>query len=244
MKVVLLRVGIDSGSGGIQGPLFDDGGFEFLPIPDRFGIDERTYGNTLGRGGRSFLNYFPPTRRAAMADQSMHADPEWESFTYGDPSGLKSNLRWLQPGDMVAFYCGLARWNPDTGSDRSLRPALYLAGCFEVALAGLATGFDEATLRNEFGLNFHVRHRAVFEAQKQTLVLVKGDPATSRLFGQAHCISAEGRARTGTPLKVLSSEAQEVFGDFDGRTAIQRSAPRWVRAEFIEGAAAFLRALP
>ena len=54
MQVVLLRVGIDTGSGGIHGPLFRDGSFEYIPIWDRFGgrgVDERTYGNTLSRKG-------------------------------------------------------------------------------------------------------------------------------------------------------------------------------------------------
>jgi Nucleotide modification associated domain 3 len=37
MQVVLLRVGIDSGRGGIQGPLLDDKSFEFIPIDDRRG---------------------------------------------------------------------------------------------------------------------------------------------------------------------------------------------------------------
>ena len=29
-QVSLLRVGVDSGCGGIQGPLFDDGSFDFV----------------------------------------------------------------------------------------------------------------------------------------------------------------------------------------------------------------------
>ena len=33
-KVVLLRVGVDAGCGGIQGPLFKDRTFEFICIPD------------------------------------------------------------------------------------------------------------------------------------------------------------------------------------------------------------------
>jgi hypothetical protein len=33
-QVVLLRVGVDAGCGGIQGPLFADGTFDFVCIPD------------------------------------------------------------------------------------------------------------------------------------------------------------------------------------------------------------------
>jgi hypothetical protein len=36
MKALLLRVGIDKGSGGIYGPIFDDGSFEFVPIPETY----------------------------------------------------------------------------------------------------------------------------------------------------------------------------------------------------------------
>jgi len=43
-KAVLLRVGIDSGCGGIQSPLFDDGTFEFVCIPDNKGVSIHKYG--------------------------------------------------------------------------------------------------------------------------------------------------------------------------------------------------------
>src|SRR5688572_18435192 len=138
MQVVLLRVGIDSAYGGSQGPLFDDGSFEFIPIPDANHLDERSYGNTVGREGRAFVEYFPPSRRAAMRDQSMHVDPEFATFTYGDPTIPKRALLRLEPGDLLVFYCGLQRWDEGTGWDRNDNPALYLAGYFEVKLAGLA----------------------------------------------------------------------------------------------------------
>ena len=51
-RCVLLRVGIDSGCGGIQGPLFKDGSFDFVCIPDNKGVSVHTYGNMVGRDGR------------------------------------------------------------------------------------------------------------------------------------------------------------------------------------------------
>src|SRR4030095_13716599 len=67
MQVVLLRVGIDTGSGGIHGPLFKDGSFEYVPIRDGFngcGISDRTYGNTLSRYvNRRLVHYFPENVR-------------------------------------------------------------------------------------------------------------------------------------------------------------------------------------
>ena len=97
----MVRIGIDSGSGGLHGPVFHDGSFEFVPIPDRFGIDERTYGNTSGLKQRNLVEYFPESRREAMAAQSIHFDPEFATFTYGDPTPPKSGLRRLEKGDML-----------------------------------------------------------------------------------------------------------------------------------------------
>src|ERR1700733_3880181 len=119
MKMALLRVGVDSGCGGIQGPLFQDGSFEFVGIPDKKGIDLRTYGNTTGSKGRSFAEYFPASRQAVVASQSIHVDPEFETFTYGDPTPPKAGLRKLVSGDLLVFYAGLE------GFDYRCPPALY-----------------------------------------------------------------------------------------------------------------------
>jgi hypothetical protein len=224
---VLLRVGIDSGCGGIQGPLFSDGSFDFVCIPDNKGVSVHTYGNLVGKKGMAHASYFPESRRSLMEKQHVHVDPEWETFTYGDPTLPKRSLRSLKPGDFLVFYCGLQEWDAESGWNRDHRPALYLAGYFEVALAGMAGDFDDRVLAAEFGNNFHVRYPCVFERQRDDLVLVKGGPG-SRLFQTAYQISVDGQDRAGNPLKVLSPAMQQVFGTFGGRISIQRSPPRWV----------------
>jgi hypothetical protein len=92
MQVVLLRVGIDSGRGGIQAPLFEDGSFEFIPIDDRRGDCLQTYGNTKGAHGRLLVEYFPARLKEKIQNQSMHVDPEFRTFTYGDPTLPKRGL--------------------------------------------------------------------------------------------------------------------------------------------------------
>ncbi|MEX0727139.1 MAG: hypothetical protein WD065_12760 [Planctomycetaceae bacterium] len=241
-QVVLLRVGIDSGCGGIQGPLFNDGTFEFVCIPDNKGVSVHTYGKMVGKNGTSHVNYFPESRRRSMAEQTVHFDPEWETFTYGDPTTPKRSLRNLKPGDFLVFYCGLQAWDEEIGWNRDHQPALYLAGYFEVSLAGMAADFDKKTLKKEFGKNFHVRYPTVFEQQKGDLVLVKGG-SNSRLFHHAHQISSEGKDRAGKPLKVLSPAMQKVFGSFGGHVSIQRSPPRWVDSEFADKVTRFLNDL-
>src|SRR5947208_16522213 len=101
MKVAMLRNGIDTGSVVIHVPLFQDGSFDYVPIPDGFGIDERTYGNTSSLKGRTLVEYFPAVRRATMTNRSIHFDPEFETFTYGDPTPPKAGLRHLQQGDLL-----------------------------------------------------------------------------------------------------------------------------------------------
>jgi hypothetical protein len=239
MQVVLLRVGIDTGSGGIHGPLFADGTFEYIPIPDSFkgkGVDTRTYGNTLGKKGQKLVDFFPESRRGKVCNQSIHFDPEFETFTYGDPTSPKARLRELQEGSLLVFYAGLEGW------DFNCSPALYIIGFFEVARAGKVSSFKALELDEMFRNNFHVMHREVFEDQKERLVLVKGSP-NSRLLTKAVRISLLGKDKKGHPLQRLSPEMQAVFGEFGGNTSIQRSPPRWVAPEFIQRAVQFVSAL-
>jgi hypothetical protein len=236
VQVVLLRVGIDSGRGGIQGPLFKDGAFEFIPIDDRGGDNLQTYGNTKGVFGRMFVEYFPARLKDKVRNQSMHSDPEFRTFTYGDPTFPKRGLRRLRPGSLLVFYAGLEKWPERTDA------GLYIIGYFEVAKAGLATDFSPAELEKDFGRNFHVRHRNVLRRQKSELVLIKGGKG-SRLLKKAVLISAVGKDIKGRPLKVLSPTMRRVFSDFDGHVSIQRSPPRWVKSEFIPKAARFVRSL-
>jgi len=236
MRVALLRVGIDSGSGGIHGPLFRDGSFDYVPIPDGFGIDERTYGNTTSLKQRKLVEYFPESRRDAMANRSIHFDPEFATFTYGDPTPPKAGLRHLESGDMLIFYCGLEGW------DFRADPALYLMGYFEVLAAGRPDDFGDQETHRLFGNNFHVRHQWVFERQRAELVLIKGSDR-SRLLRKAVCISVMGRNRIGQPLKVLSPKMQKHFGTFNGRLSFQRSPTRWVDPAHVTRATEFMRSL-
>ena len=57
-----------------------------------------------GPGGATQI-YVPPR----FIGQPMHEDPEFRTFTYGDPTSPKAKLRELQKNDMLAFYAG-PRW--------------------------------------------------------------------------------------------------------------------------------------
>ena len=235
-QVVLLRVGIDSGSGGILGPIFTDGTFEFIPIDARRDRLGRTYGNTSGRFGRKFIEYFRGTHQSRMRDAFLHLDPEFETFTYGDPTTPKRSLNKLRSEDWLVFYAGLEGWG-----GCHTPPGLYIIGYFVVDEAGFYHDLDGNGILSLFKQNWHILND---DDRKEDLVLVKGGHR-SRLLDKAVKISADEKAtdKGGHPVFVLHPKMSRHFGNFTEMNAIQRSTPRWVKPEFCEKAKAFLKTL-
>jgi hypothetical protein len=161
----------------------------------------------------------------------------WRCHWWAQPAKVKQLILRLSlaAGDLLVFYAGLR------GYDCEVPSWLYLIGYFEVAFAGLVHDLTEEQIR-ACSNNFHVRHESVFLAQRDRLVLVKGGLG-SRLLTKAMKISVLGQDRAGNPLKVLSPEMQQIFGDFDGKLSFQRSPPRWVASEHVPDAACFVRGL-
>jgi hypothetical protein len=125
MKAMLLRVGIDKGTDGALGPLFEDGSFEFIPISegDAESKEERTYQNTLGKSGKSLSTYLPKR----VENRTMHFDPEFVTFTYGDPTVKRKYLLKLEKKDLLIFYAGFTPFK-----NKKHKEALYLIGYFTV----------------------------------------------------------------------------------------------------------------
>src|SRR5574340_95386 len=115
-KVLCLRVGIELGCGGTLGPIFPDGTFEYVPIPEspqNVGPRSVYYRDLPARSGAMLAQYVPRRSREAAA----HYDPEFESFTYGDPTPKKrAQLLRLNDGDLLVFYAGLRAAGSRSGS--------------------------------------------------------------------------------------------------------------------------------
>src|SRR5438093_346105 len=249
MNIVLLRVGIDTGCGGMAGPLFSDGSFEFIPIDCDRNLKGRTYGNLSGRhGDRKLIEYFPERLHSKMQDCFVHDDPEFKTCTYGDPTRPKQSLQKLQKGDLLVFYAGLCGWEKCTEPT-----ALYIIGFFNVAIVGLypdlVTQYSKRKVHEEFTENWHIAHgdtngRRYKRGSKSELVLVKGGPG-SKLLKQAIRLSAQKKKldRGGHRVFVLDPACEKYFGSFTKLNAIQRSIPRWVKADRVETAARFVRSL-
>lgn len=131
MKGLLLRIGIDKGSGGDLAPIFEDGSFEYIPIPEIWATSEReVYANMYGRIRKDKLlsKYVPEKIRYSHP----HHDPEFDTFTYGDPTKKKRKpLSELHPGDLLIFYAGLTPYD-GLKPQKDGESRLYVIGYFDV----------------------------------------------------------------------------------------------------------------
>jgi hypothetical protein len=223
-RILLLRVGMDLGFGGL-GPLFADGRFEYVPIPEnakktcsrsvRFSLIPARSGGTLGQ-------FVPPRYRGAAA----HYDPEFDTFTYGDPTPNKRRqLLRLAPNDILVFYAGLRPPHEHRGS------RLYVIGYFTLHDVHDVTSVEPwppPALK-------HLWANAHFRRSKPDLglVVVEGVLQKSRLLEQA------------VP---LSDDRQMVLPDMERRLGLTGSvmragAGRWVPATHVPGVEKWLRTL-
>jgi putative DNA base modification enzyme with NMAD domain len=175
-KALLLRVGIDRGTGGALSPIFADGSFEYVPIPETKPTQcPLTFATLPSHCGRSLAAFVP--RR--IADRPAHIDPDFEHLTYGDAAPHKRRqLARLEPGDLLVFYAGFEPWpHQDI-------PRLFAIGWFEVKAVHRLPAQQISTdceLRLRFGNTAHFwRH-----PPDQELALIEGEPRQSRFLRQA-----------------------------------------------------------
>lgn len=174
-KALLLRVGMDLGTGGALGPIFRDGSFEYVPIPETApSRSHLTYASLPGRHRPSLALVLP--RR--LADRLPHIDPDFGAWTYGDAAPRKRRqLLHLSPGDLLLFYAGLVPLPPED------RPRLFAIGSLRVRRVHdlRARDFSRPDLQRRFGETSHFM-RSVPDKE---LALVEGEPNEGGLFGKA-----------------------------------------------------------
>lgn len=219
-KALLLRVGIDKGSGGDYGPVFEDSSFEFIPIPEKNPkriVNPQTFSQIYGRQRQPFSYYVPK-----LKDAIPHFDPEFETFTYGDSTPKRRSLLKLHKGDYLVFYGGLKPWGHIL-----LPQGLYFFGYLvveEVIFFGQLEDAERKKKANEVQKNAHIARK---NPAWNDLVIIKGSKQ-SRLLTKAYMISTRGTDRAGRPLLILSKGMENRTG-LSG--SIQRSSPRWVKTE-------------
>ncbi len=184
-----MNVGANTNEPGFRGPIYDDGSFAFVPIPEAAATVEEppTYGD-LGLD----LPFEVP---GEVRETPVHLDPEFAEYpcctryTYGDPYGVKARpLLDLSAGDYAFFYATLDHHGDDPAPWVNEEWGAYVVGGFRLArdpIAGDALGDLPAGERAPFESNAHLR-RDPFDAA----VLLLGDDE-SRLFDRAVPLSAE-----------------------------------------------------
>ena len=174
-KALLLRVGMDRGTGGALGPIFRDGTFEYIPIPESMPTRcSLTYATLPGRHVPSLAAVLP----ARFAKRHPHIDPDFKTATYGDAAPRKrQQLLRLSPCDILLFYAGLAPRPPED------RPRLFAIGALHVRHVHHVRPRDLARrdLQQRFGQTAHFLRRA----RDEELALVEGEPRESGLFARA-----------------------------------------------------------
>ena len=211
MKALLLRVGIDKGSGGCLAPIFEDGSFEYIPIPERQATNEsRVYTDLFGRNGNPIIDFIPKK----IHHSPPHFDPEFETFTYGDPTRNKSRqLAKLVPEDLLVFYAGLEPIN------KMNKPSLYIIGYFTVKQVYDFTKIPhkkQNTVLNKLQNNAHTKRKYLDEG----LVIVQGNPENSRLLKLARPL--------GDNNDNISSDLKSIIGY---SVNIRRAIGHWVYDE-------------
>ncbi|QZP36256.1 hypothetical protein [Halobaculum magnesiiphilum] len=194
-RAVAINVAANTNLPGRRGPVYPDGSFVYVPIPER----EPTAGPVPTYADLDLAAYVPDD----AVDRPVHLDPEFagalgrEAYTYGDPYGVKARpISALEPGDSLLFYATLTVSDEDADrANRADRPAranrvdwlppdwgCFLIGEFRVAevLTGDEYRKSDAATRERFASNAHAR-RESFDAA----VVVRGDPDGSRLFDRA-----------------------------------------------------------
>jgi hypothetical protein len=203
-RSIAINVGANTNLPGFRGPVYPDGSFEYVPIPEREPTAEPvpTYAD---------LDLAYPVPDDAL-ETPVHLDPAFagyagcDRYTYGDEHGVKAGpLSELDPGDYLLFYATLTTHEEPPGASRPVGERVgwvapdwgaYLVGHFRVARAVTGEEYRDlpAADRTAFAGNAHLR-RATFDAE----VLVAGDDG-SRLYDRAVPLSAPTAGATANRL--------------------------------------------
>ena len=159
MTVVFAGVGADDSNVNAHAPLYPDGRFEYVPIPEKtretaetetYGSWELRYDDRTAADLTNRLDTYPEdgsaetVRGDAVANWPLHHDPNFAALTYGEHregfGQYVSRLELLDEGDVVAFYTSLV-------TDDSERKHRYLVGYFTVERATVIEPDDDVATK-------------------------------------------------------------------------------------------------
>ncbi|WP_172824933.1 hypothetical protein [Halorientalis sp. IM1011] len=189
MKSVAINVAANSSHTGGRGPIYEDGTFRYIPIPEgNEAVMEPTYQD---------LN-LDPIRPESTKDTVAHLDPEFPElgysnhYTYGDRHQPKTaRIAELEEGDILFFYATLDYVGEESPSQEWINDdwGAYIIGHFVLEHDPISKEEYHSLPKNvkeQFETNAHVR-RDEFDAK----YLVLGNPDDSRLYKTPLPLSGE-----------------------------------------------------
>lgn len=173
MSVVLVGVATDSDNTSNCPPIFENGSFEYIPIPEQYETTETA--TFQSEGFDEYLTHVVHSGQETTAfdEVPIHHDPNFESLTFGDPGKSRSNLLSLQEDDVLGFYSGLT-------PPGQFRPKhRYLIGYFVVDSVVDFNSLDKTKLEEiaeKNRDNAHIKRFAASENRRHLseLVIVRG----------------------------------------------------------------------
>jgi hypothetical protein len=178
-RIFIINVGANTASP-LQSPLFHDGKFEFVPIPEHhtsYSDEFLTYGD--------LKQFYMPDKPllASLADVSIdpkmkaHNDPEFATFTYGDNVNQKQNLNDLNEGDLLFFLARLVPYDERFHHNKAI---FALIGYLEIA----ERLDDVVDVNPAFNQNAHILRWKADSSSFEGFALFKGS-VNSRRFHYA-----------------------------------------------------------
>lgn len=178
-RVFVINVGANTTSP-LQSPMFDDGRFEFVPIPEYAPIDSNEILSfsdlrQFNHPDQPFLALY--SKVSLSPGDKVHSDPEFLTFTYGDNTKQKSNLQDMRAGDYLFF---LARLVPFSDTQFQHERAFFaLVGYLEIAEV-LNDPNSSLFTSPAFVRNAHVRRWLANPSSFDNFTIFKGSTKSCR----------------------------------------------------------------
>ena len=190
-RVFLVNVGSNA-SHSFCSPIFEDRPFEFIPIPEDRELDP-LYGVQY-KHLKSFnfpendLMKFVPEK---FWNRTMHSDPEFDTFTYGDNCDVNpraSSLKTVERGDFLLFLSRLQSWRNNAFQNEF---GFYFIGYLHVdqIVKSVDSRLNSITMER-FAINAHVR-RAMSELNLWDNFWLFGGSSWSKRFNKAVPVTRE-----------------------------------------------------
>ena len=170
---------------GLISPIFENGTFEFIPIKEYSKISGdhilKYRDLTCFNSDDELVKYFPKNQREKLANLSVHYDPEFETFTYGDIIDPKnprsSNLQNIEKGDFLFFIAILSKYRE--GNFLKGSAAFYFIGYLEVSTL-IIEETDLLAYKNDISNNAHYRWYSDNLTEVSKFLIVKGSDNSKR----------------------------------------------------------------